>query len=56
MDLDHNFSAGHRVMMHIRIEVSETARRKIPHLGFIKAIEPRIQATNTPSTLHRSPP
>ena len=38
MDLDHNFSAGHSVVMHIGIKISETAGRESSHLAFVKAI------------------
>jgi hypothetical protein len=38
MDLDHYLSARHRVVMHIRIEISETAGWEISHLAFVKAI------------------
>src|SRR6516162_6215677 len=38
VDLDHNFAAGHCIVMHVGIQISETARGKISHLGFIKAI------------------
>ena len=38
MNLDHNLSAGHRIVMHIGIEIGKTAPRKIAHLGLIEAI------------------
>ena len=38
MDLDHNFPAGHRVVMHFRVEISETAGWEISHLGFVKPV------------------
>jgi hypothetical protein len=38
VDLHHDFSAGHRVVMHVGIEISETAGRECSHLAFVKAI------------------
>ena len=38
MNLHHDFSAGHRVMMHIRVEIRETTGWEISHLAFVKAI------------------
>src|SRR3974390_3881773 len=38
MDLDYNFPAGHRIVMHIRIKVRKTTRRKVSHLALVKSI------------------
>ena len=38
MDLDHNPSAGHRVVMHVGVEISETAGRESCYLALLKAI------------------
>ena len=38
MDLHHDFPAGHRVVMHVGIEISETAGWESSHLAFVKAI------------------
>src|ERR1700731_4064959 len=38
VDLHHDFSAGHCVVMHIGIEKSKTAGRVFSHLAFIKAV------------------
>ncbi len=38
MDLDHNFSTGHCVVMHIGIEISETTGWEGSHLALVKAI------------------
>src|SRR5271165_796537 len=38
VDLDHNFSAGHGVVMHVGIQISETASWENSHLAFVKAI------------------
>ena len=38
MDLHHHFSAGHPMVMHVRSEISKTARREHSHLAFVKAI------------------
>jgi hypothetical protein len=32
VDLDHHFSAGHRIVMHVRVEISETIGREAPIL------------------------
>lgn len=38
MDLHHDFSDRHGVVVHIGIEIRETAGREIAHFGFIKAV------------------
>jgi len=38
VDLDHYLSARHRVVMHIRFDISKTAGWEISHLAFVKAI------------------
>lgn len=38
MNLHHDFSAGHRVMMHIGVEIGETAGWEISHLGFVEVV------------------
>jgi hypothetical protein len=38
VDLHHGFSTGFCVMMHVGIEIGETAGRESPHLAFVKAI------------------
>jgi len=38
MNLHHDFSACHRVMMHIRVEISEATGWEISHFAFVKAV------------------
>lgn len=38
VDLDHHFSAGHRIVMRVRVEISETTGRESSHLALLKAI------------------
>src|SRR5580704_1100549 len=38
VDLHNDFATGHRVVMHIGIEESETAGWESPHLALVKAI------------------
>jgi hypothetical protein len=38
MDLHYDFAPGHRVMMHVGIEIRKTAGWEICHLAFVKVI------------------
>ena len=38
MNLHHDFSASHRVVMHVRIKISETAGREYSHFALVEAV------------------
>lgn len=38
MNLNHNLSSGHRVMVHAWIEISKTARRESHQPAFVKSV------------------
>ena len=46
MDLHHGFPAGHRIVMHVGIEIGETASRESSHLAFVKVVP--IPTLNVP--------